>query len=234
MTAATHRRGSSIGPALRESTSDFYFNSWRLVPANLVWGLVLIGLLVAAAAWPPALALLPLLGIPLAGIYRLAALIARSEPASFSDFWSACRQFAVPATALAGGALIVAVVLVTNLLVGLQSAEPIGWFVGVSAFYGLLGLATYLVAAWPILVDTAHEALPVRRRLLLAGLVMIGKPLRTLALTALVGLILAVSTALLAVVVMVGVAFAALISARIILPTVDALEARLPEANRAP
>ena len=225
------RRTPSIGRSVREAANDFYFNSWRLVPANLVWGLALIVLLVSAAAWPPALVLTPLLGLPLAGIYRLAALIARGEPTSFSDFWDGGRRFAVPATGLAAAAIACAAVLATNVLVGLQSVEPIGWFVGISALYGLIGVAAYLVAAWPILVDPVHDALPVRRRLLLAAIVIVGKPVRLLALTLVVGLILAISTALLAVIVMVGVAIAALIAARVVLPTVDELEARLPEAR---
>jgi hypothetical protein len=224
----------SIRRAFRDALSDFYFNSWRLAPANLVWGLGLLVVLLATAAWLPALALLPLLAIPVAGIHRMTALIARGEPASFSDFVDGCRRFAVPALGLGVAAPVCAVVFITNVLSGLQSGEPIGWFVSASASYGLLGLAMYLVAAWPILVDPAHESLPVRRRLLLAGLVMVGKPVRLLVLTLIVGLVLIVSTALIAVVVMVAVAFVALVASRVVLPTVDALETRLPEAHPAP
>ena len=230
---AAGTRAPSIGRSVRDAFGDFYFNSWRLVPANLVWGLGLVVVLVAIAAWLPAVAFLPLLAVPVAGIHRLAALIARNEPAAFSDFVDGCRRFAVPAIGLGAAAVIGAIVLATNVVFGLQSGNPIGWFVSASALYGLIGLAMYLVAVWPILVDPEHEALPVRRRLLLAGLVMVGKPVRLLALTILVALVFAVSTALLAVIVMVAVAFAALVACRVVLPTLDELEARLPEVRAA-
>ena len=85
-----------------------------------------------------------------------------------------------------------------------------------------------LVAFWPVLVDPARERLPVRRRLVLAGLAVIGRPGRMLAVTAVVGAVLAVSTVLLAAIVLVGVAYASLVGARYVLPLVDHLEARLP------
>lgn len=223
-----------LGSAIRQSLVDFYFNSWRLAPTNLIWGLALAAVLVAGTAWLPALALLPLVAIPLAGIHRLAALIARGEPASFSDFVGACRSLAVPATLLGATAIASAVVLATNVVVGLESGEPVGWFVAVTALYGLLGLGMYLVAAWPVLADPARESVPVRRRLVLAGIVLVGKPIRLLALTLVVAATLVVSTLLLAVVVMVAVAFTALVGARVVLPTLDELEARLPEAPRTP
>jgi uncharacterized membrane protein YesL len=218
---------------MRDALSDFYFNSWRLAPANVLWSVSLAVVLLAAVSSPPAIVLLPLVAIPLAGIHRLAALIARGEPASFSDFFDACRRFALPATGLGAAALLGAAVLVTNIVVGFQSASPIGWFVSASALYGLLGLAMYLVAAWPILVDPRHEQLPVRRRLLLAGLVLVGKPMRLLALTLVVIVVLAVSSVLLAVIALVAIAFSALVASRVVLPTLDELEARLPEARRA-
>jgi uncharacterized membrane protein YesL len=220
-----------LGSAIRQSLVDFYFNSWRLLPANLAWGLALGLVLVTAAAWPPAVTLLPFVAIPVAGIHRMAALIARGEAASFSDFVEASRRFALPAVALGAAAVVCGLVLATNVVLGLQSGGPIGWFLGASAFYGLIGLAMFLVAAWPILVDPVHEALPVRRRLLLAGLVMVGKPVRLLALTVAIALILVVSTLLLAVVVMVAIALTALIASRVVLPTLDELEARVAEGR---
>ena len=65
-----------LGGALRGAAIDFYFNSWRLVPANLAWSAGLVAILALAATVSLlALLLVPLLALPTVGIYRLAALI---------------------------------------------------------------------------------------------------------------------------------------------------------------
>lgn len=219
-----------LGSAIRRSLTDFYFNSWRLAPANVLWGVALVALVIATSAFPPTVVLLPLLAIPLAGIHRMTALIARDEPVSFADFLDGCRRFGLPAAALAAAAAVCALVLATNVLLGFQSSNALTWFISASAGYGLFGLAMFLVAAWPILVDPWHGHLPVRRRVLLAGLVLIGRPVRLMALTLGVTVILVVSTVLLALVALVAVAFAALIASHVVLPTVDELETPLPAA----
>jgi hypothetical protein len=224
-------RVPSIGWALRQSVTDFYFNSWRLAPANVLWALVVAVVLLAAVAWPPALALLAFAAVPLAGIHRLAALIARDEPASFADFLDGCRRFGVAAVGLGTGAMVLALVLGTNVVVSFQSDSPLAWFVGATALYGLVGLASWLVAAWPILVDPHREELPVRRRLALAGLVLAGRPVRLLVLTLVLGVLLAISTVMFAAVAVAAMAYAALVACRVVLPTADALEARLPEGR---
>ena len=43
----------SLRAALRQSLHDFYFNSWRLAPANLVWGAVLILVLLSSGPLTP-------------------------------------------------------------------------------------------------------------------------------------------------------------------------------------
>src|SRR4051794_3974667 len=55
----------SIPAALRASAVDFFYNSWRLVPANLVWGaaFVAVGLLWLSAPLL-GLVLVPLLALP--------------------------------------------------------------------------------------------------------------------------------------------------------------------------
>jgi uncharacterized membrane protein YesL len=221
----------SIRPALRRAFVDFYFNSWRLAPANLVWGAVFVALLVSATAFPPALLLTGLLAVPLAGLHRMAALTARDEPASFSDFLGGMRRYGAVAFLMGTAATLVVVVLVTNTLLGFQSGEPLGWFVAVAALYGLAGLAIYLVALWPILVDPAREAASLRRRLALAGVLILGRPARAIGLAVVVVVLLAISVVLFAAIVLVSVAYTSLVAARVVLPTVDALEARVPEGR---
>ena len=222
----------TIGSALRQAAVDFYFNSWRFVPANLLWGLGLLVVIVIGVAWPPALALAVLLAVPVAGLHRMAALIARGEPAAISDFVDGMRRFALPAIGIAGGAAVIAVVLTTNVVIGFESGGPLGWFLGATALYGEFALAMFLVAIWPILVDPRHAAATLRHRIVVAGLVVIGRPGRLFLLTIVIVVVLALSTMLLAGIVLVAVGFSSLVATRWVLPTADTLESRF-EAARA-
>lgn len=223
----------SLAGALRTSLRDFYFNSWRLAPANLVWGAILIAAALAGPLSLIGLALLVALAVPTAGIYRMAALIARGEPAMFSDFIDGMRRFGAPAALLGVGAAVLAYVSTTNIFVGLATNNPLGWATTGLALWGLVGLVMLMMAAWPLLVDPQREAEGLRRRLILAGLVVIGRPGRILALSAVVLIAIAVSTVLFALLAMVTIAYLALVSCRYVLPLSDDLEARLPEAHRA-
>jgi len=222
----------SIGGALRQAGIDFYFNSIRFAGANLVWGLALLVVLFLAVAWLPAVALAVLLAAPVAGMHRMAALLVRGEPASFSDFVEGTRRFGVHATGIAAAAVVLGAILATNVSIGFTSDGPLGWFLGASALYGLVALVMYLVALWPVLVDPSHDGVRLRRRLQIAGLVVIARPGRLFVVTALIVVILAVSTVLLAGIVLFGVAYSSLFASRWVLPTADAIEARY-EAARA-
>jgi len=225
-------RGVSIGQAVRLAAVDFYYNSWRFVPANVAWSIALLAILFAAVTWTPAIVLAVLLAMPIAGMHRMAAQLARDEPAGLSDFVEGMRRFGLRATGLLAVAAMLAAVLVTNLFTGIGSDSPLGWFVGATALWGLVALAMFVVALWPVLVDPSREATPLRRRLQLAAMVVVGRPGRLFLLTALIAATLIASTALLGVIVLVGVAYASLLATRWVLPAVDELEARY-EAARA-
>jgi hypothetical protein len=222
----------TIGSSLRQAAVDFYFNSWRFVPANLVWGLGLVAVIFLGVAWPPALALGLLLAIPIAGMHRMAALIVRGEPAGIADFVEGMRRFAMPAVAIAAAAAAVAAVLTTNVIIGFQAGGPLGWFLGATALYGEFALAMFLVAVWPILVDPRHEGATLRRRVVVASLVVIGRPGRLFLLTVVTLVVLALSIVLLAGIVLFAVGYSSLVAAHWVLPTADALESRF-EAARA-
>ena len=123
----------SLGGALRQSLTDFYFNSWRLAPANLVWGVGFVAMLVAGPLSVASVVLAVVLAIPTAGLYRIAALLAREEPAALADFVGGMRRYAWPALAVAAGGAILATVFVTNVVVGLDAGGPVGWFVSAMA-----------------------------------------------------------------------------------------------------
>src|SRR6266542_209552 len=178
-----------LGGAMREAAFDLYYNSWRMVPANIVWGVLFVAVILLGGLWLPFLVLLAVLAVPFAGIVRMAAGVARGAGTSFSDFTTGMRRFLWPA--LATGAV-----------------------------------ATLLVAFWPILVDPLREELPVRRRLWLALLVNLARPVRMFFLTALLTALLVASTVLFAAVVTVSVAYVSLVAARYVLPAADRLEGR--------
>ena len=223
----------SIGAALRQSLRDFYFNSWRLAPANLVWGLGLVLALIAGPMTLLGAPVLLLLAVPAAGLYRIGARIARDEPVDFSDFVAGMRGFGVTGLLLAGGAAVLGIVFTTNVVVGLDMRNPLGWIISAFALWGDVGLVMFLTVLWPVLVDPRRDAVGPRRKLALAGLAVIGRPVRVLALTLVVVVILAISTVLFAAILLISVAYVALVSSHVVLPLVDEVEARLPEARQA-
>lgn len=210
--------------AIREAAVDFYYNSWRLVPANVVWAVVLVTVLIAGGVTPVGLVLLPLVAVPTGGLFALAARLARSEPVSFGDFASGIRAGWRSALVVGVASVVAALVCTTNLVVGLASNEPVGWFVAATAFWGDVALAVSLPAIWSIVADPLRADRPLRHRLRLAGLVILVRPARIVALAVFAALLLAVSTVLLAALLTVSVAYLALVAARVVVPIADGLE----------
>ena len=225
--------GVSIGRAARVAATDFYFNSLRFVAANVAWALAVALVLFLAANWPPAILLAPVVAIPFVGITRMAALLARGEPATIDDCLDGMRRFGLPATALAAILTAAGAMLVTNVATGFSANDPVGWFLGASALWGLVATAMATVAIWPILVDPAHEHEPLRRRLRLVGLLVIGRPGWLFLVTLASAVVLVASTALLGAIVLFGVAYASLFTTRWVLPAADELEARYEAARAA-
>jgi hypothetical protein len=221
-----------IGGAFREAAFDLYYNSWRMVPANIVWGVGFVAILVlAGGVWLPALMLLALLAVPVAGLHRMAAMIERGGGTSFSDFVIGMRRVFWPALAAGIVATLLAVVFTANVILGLQLGGVLGWLFSAFALYGDIGLAMVLVAFWPILVDPLREELPIRRRLWLAVLVSLARPGRMFVLTLLIAAVLIASTVLFAAIVTVSVAYVSLVGTRYVLPAADRLEGR-PTVHR--
>jgi hypothetical protein len=216
----------SIVGSLRSAASDFFFNSWRLVPANAIWGVLLIALFLATALYPPLVLLAPVLAIPVAGIYSLAAQIARGEPVDFADALRGMRRYAGTALAIGVVATVALFVFSVNIFIGLQTGDIAGGVFAMLAGYADLGIVMYLVALWPIVVDPIRERSRVRDRLRLALLVVAARPGRILILTVVIAVIYVVSTALFAVLLTATVAYVALVATRYVLPAADRLEGR--------
>lgn len=217
----------SLRRALRAALSDLYFHSWRLVPANIVWSAVMIVALLASILAPIGLLLLTFLAIPTAGLFRMAARIARAEPVSFWDAASAWRHD-LRSTLLVGGAFVLlAVVLSVNLVSGILAQSFAGWAFATLAFWGLVAVWLIAWAAWPLVCDPWRATWPLRDRLRLAVLLVIAHPIRLAVLGAvLLALLIASSVAIVAILT-VSVAIAAVLDARFVLAAADRLDAQL-------
>jgi hypothetical protein len=218
----------SIPGALRASAVDFFYNSWRLVPANLVWGVAFVAVALLGLTAPLlALVLVPLLALPTVGLFRIAALITRGGAVNLSDGFAAWRAYLGPALA-AGLAVTVAVVVAAwDLVAGLTSDSVLGVALGTLAAWGLLLVAAVTLTFWPLLVDPARAERPVRDRLRLAGLVVVAYPLRVAALVIVLAVVGLASFVAFAALVTISVAYSALVACRWVLPAADRLEARL-------
>ena len=191
-----------------------------------MWGVLLLVIAAATLAWLPAILLICLLALPAAGIYRMAALVTRGAPISFGDFLTGMRRFAGPALTLGVASMVVGLVLTANIGLGLAQGTLAGGVFAVLALYADLGLAIYLVAAWPIIVDPVRETMSLRGRLRLAFYVVASRFGRLLGLTLVVLVILLVSTVLFAALVTISVAYVSLVGTRYVLPAADRFEGR--------
>lgn len=222
----------SLPGAARLALTDFFFNSWRLVAANVAWGVCLVAIGLVGLIVPLlGLILAPLLAIPTAGVFRLAALVARDEPASFWDAVEAWRAYAGPALLAGIGATAAGAVLAVNVVGGLLSGSTVGWALATLAAWGLAILWLVALGFWPLLTDPHRDGgrplASMRDSLRLAGLLVLAHPVRLalLGLGALV--ILAASSVAFAALVTVSVAYVALVSSHYLLPAADRLEAHL-------
>jgi hypothetical protein len=234
--APTPLRIPTVRAAFRAAATDFYYQSLRLAPANVVWGAGLLAVL-AIAFWLspiPALVAAPLLCLPFVGVTRLAAQIVRDEDVVMSDVWTAIRTFARPALAAGTVVVLATVVISTNVVAGVSGGGPIGWAFATLAAWGLVALWIIGLAFWPILVDPARPAMSLMERARLAALVVLAYPGRLASLAAGLAFVTLVSAVAFAALLSVSVAFMALVASHVTLPAADELEARLALAAATP
>jgi uncharacterized membrane protein YesL len=217
----------TIGWALRTALIDFYFNSLRLVPANLLWGAGLV-LCLWLLLTSPLLAIpaLVLLALPTAGIFHIATMIARDQPVALSDAIDAWRLHWKRAFALAALIIPIAAVLLVNTVLGVASLQLVGWGFATLAVWGLVLLASAALAIWPLAMDPLRLQLSLRELLSLAGAVVFASPARYAALVLVVAVLLTISTIAFAALISVSISYVALVMARYVLPTADRLEGR--------
>jgi hypothetical protein len=222
-------RAPRLGAAIRAAFTDYYFNSMRLVPANVVWGAGAIMAVAVIFVWPiGGLVLLAALALPTAGIFRLSARIVRGDPtAGFGDIAWPYRHSTGWLLALGACVVIGGLVLATNVVNGLVDATPLGLVLSTLAAWGLVGLWCAAIVMWPLAVDPNRADRSVRDRLRLAGAVLLVHPVR-FATLGLVVAVLAIASAILMVAILtVSVSFIALVACRIVYPVADRIEAGL-------
>jgi uncharacterized membrane protein YesL len=210
---------------VRDAISDFYFNAWRFLAANILIGALLVVVLFAAAWHPLGLLLVTLLLLPAMGTMRMATRLVRDFHTDLGEFADAVRR---PWPLLGVGLVQLAalVVLVGDILIAATWRSWAGTILLVGAGYGLLALWTYALVAWPLLLDPERDGEPVMARLRLAFVVILVHPVRIGLFGLLVGGVLAISTALVAPILTFSVGVAWLAIARFVLPVADRIEGR--------
>lgn len=233
MTAAADERtyripdAPSLGGSVKAALMDFYYNSWRMVPANLLWGLGLLGVLFLLFTMPVAAVPATIfLAVPAVGIFRLATQIVREEPVSFRDSLHAWRRFL--GRALISGAVLIAIsfVMLFNAVLALLYPELVLWVIATMSVWGLLAIWVVAVPYWALLTDPVREAEPLRAKLRLAAVLVLVSPLRFSLLLILIVLVLVTSAIFFAALLTISVAFVALLATRYTLPAADRLERR--------
>lgn len=213
---------------LRLAATDAYAESLRLLAANIVWGLTLVAWSAAVLTVPPLVLLAPVLALPTTAIFFLTTTIARGGRVDLGAAFGAVRHraVAIPAIGLAAAIMVGSLVLGLDFYVGIGAGTPLGWAFATVAAWGLVALWLIGWTAWPLFTDPDRRDRPVRDRLVLAALVVLAHPLRTLAMGTLLAVLLAVSTVAILPLLTVSVAIAALVSTRSTLPLADRLERR--------
>jgi hypothetical protein len=227
--------GGGLRSAFRAAAFDFYYQSIRVAPANVIWGVALLAVVAVSISGGPiaTLAVLPLLAIPYVGIVRLAALVARDRDVVLSDIWRTYRQFGVLAFAVGAVTTVAAVLLASNVVIGVTLGGLGGWVFATLAASGLLGIWVVGFPMWILFVDPERADRPLRDRLRLAVLLVLAAPGRMVALGLLLLIVLLISTVAFAALLTISVSYAALVAARYVLPLADRLESWLSDREAA-
>jgi hypothetical protein len=224
-----------IAASFRAAAFDFYYQSIRLVPANVLWGVTVLAWLVFGVGAGPlvALATAPLVAVPYAAVARLAALTVRGRDVVLSDVVEAIRHFGVAALVAGAIAALATAILVSNAIVGVNLGGPIGWILSTLAATGLVALWVYGIAFWVLLVDPDRDDRPALAKARLAAVLTVAIPGRLSLLALLLFVLLAISTVAVVALLTIAPAYALLVSGRYALPLADRLELWLDRRGAA-
>jgi len=215
-----------LGRAIREAGLDLYYNSVRLVPANILWGSSLLAILFVVSG---NLVLSPLLVlmVPLTmGLMGMATTLVRRRRLFWSDSVDAMRGRFWPLLVIGVAQLLLSAIAAADVLIGLQLTGFVGPVVVIGGFYTLAAIWLLAVTTWPLLLDPVRDADGIRPRLRLGFLLAVAHPVRLGALGLLLAVFLVLSTALVAALVTISGALTMLVAAHYVLPAADRLEGR--------
>lgn len=216
--------------AFASGVVDFVDNAWRFLVANLAIGVLLLIMSLVVGRAPIGYLLAVPMILPVAGLMRMAIVQVRTGGARFSDFLAPMRR---PWAFLALGSvqLVITFVLWLDVFVGLGSGQLLTAVLAIGAVYLLLAIWSYAVVTWPLLLDPLHDGEPIRARLQLGLRVLLSHPMRVLAFAVLSGVLLAMATAAIGIVVTFGLALIWLAIANFSLALTDRYEGRVIEAD---
>jgi len=205
---------------------DLYYNSLRLVVANMLWG---ISLVVVAYLVSSRFVLAPLLVliIPLTmGLMGMATTLVRKRRLFWSDSIDAIRPGFWPLVAIGVAQLVLTAIAAADVVIGLQLSGVAGPVVVIGGAYTLAAIWLLAVTTWPLLLDPERADDGIRARLRLGFLLALAHPVRTGGAAALLAVFLVVSAVLAAALVTISGALAMLVAAHYVLPAADRLEGR--------
>lgn len=215
-----------LGRAIRQAGLDLYYNSVRLVPANLLWGLSLLVILYVVSR---GLILAPLLVlmVPLTmALMGMATTLVRRPRLFWSDAIDAMRGRFWPLLGIGIAQLLLSAIAATDTLIGLQLEGFVGPIVVIGGLYTLAAIWLLAVTTWPLLLDPVRAGDGVRRTLRLGLLLAVAHPIRLGVLALLLAAFLVASTVLAAALVTISGALTMLAAAHYVLPAADRLEGR--------
>jgi hypothetical protein len=213
----------SLRRALGVAASDLYHQSWRLVVLNVLLGAVLVAVVLASLALPPAMILAVLLGPAAAAVMHCAVTLAQTEELRLSEAVVGLRRHWRRGLAL--GALLAAAGILGVIAVPFYSrAGTWAWPLAALTVYLLLMFALVQLALWPLAVF--EEARPLREVVREAALAVARRPLgfAGLALALLLVNAIGVAAAILPFLTL-TIAYSFLVSAHFALPKNPAREA---------
>lgn len=223
---ATGVPAAGLGVAVRASLSDAFFNSGRLLAANVIWGLAVVALAIIALAWPlGALLLSPFAALPTAGVFRTAARIVRGQAdVGLAEIARSSARDAGMVATVGVGVVGLTFVLAYNVASGLAAGDAAGLVLATFAGWGIVGLWIGALVVWPVLADPARTHLPLTDRLRLAATLFFLEPGRFAGLGLLVFGLTVLGIVLTAAILTVGLSFIALVACRVVYPVADRVE----------
>ncbi|HEY3462931.1 MAG TPA: hypothetical protein VGK62_05710 [Gaiellaceae bacterium] len=148
----------SAGASLRLAFGDLYRNSWRLLPVNLAFGVVLVFSAVAALAVHALLVLAVLAGPLATALAHCSVTLVRTGNLALADAWEGLQRHWRRGLAL--GAAVVAFGVLAALAVHVYTRSNVGWPFAFLTLYLVVLLGLY--AAVLTVVAVAGPELPLR------------------------------------------------------------------------